>query len=175
MSASIGARLEAVHSGMAEEPMVEGLERASCGPAVKHLAHLGLHTARAGGSEADWRAWVHVHVHVLHDHMVEEGSSYAVVSPSVAGHDGSDSPDRAELTGMGIAKAARLHGQPLTMDQVSVVGHPPRDRDRRRFRSLQHRGIADANAEHVLTSLTEPFAAFECAINSPGRRRNDAE
>ena len=72
MSTSIGARLEAVHSGMADEPMAEGLERAACGPAVKHLAHLGIHTASAGGSEADWRAWVHEHVPEVSDALLAE-------------------------------------------------------------------------------------------------------
>ncbi|MDQ1454652.1 MAG: phosphoglycolate phosphatase, partial [Actinomycetota bacterium] len=39
---------------------------------------------------------------------------------------GSDSPDRAELTTLAVAKAARLH-DPLTPDQVYVVGDTPRD------------------------------------------------
>lgn len=62
MGTSVGARLQALHEGRIAEPLPEGLERASCGPAVKHLVHLAIHTADAGGSEADWRAWVTEHV-----------------------------------------------------------------------------------------------------------------
>ena len=39
---------------------------------------------------------------------------------------GSDSPDRAELTELAIAKAVRLHDG-LSPDQVFVVGDTPRD------------------------------------------------
>jgi hypothetical protein len=52
---SVGERLQAIHSGTVDEPLPEWLEQASCGPAVKHLSHLAMHTAMAGGSEADWR------------------------------------------------------------------------------------------------------------------------
>jgi hypothetical protein len=61
MSRSVSERLQAVHSSMGT-PLPEELEGASCGPTVKHLAHLAIHTAQNGGSEADWKAWVHKHV-----------------------------------------------------------------------------------------------------------------
>lgn len=61
-SESIGSRLEAVHNAVIDEPLPERLEEASCGPAVKHIAHLALHTADAGGTPDEWRAWVSIHV-----------------------------------------------------------------------------------------------------------------
>ncbi len=53
-----------------------------------------------------------------------EGAAHLKMQPGklnryfTFGSYGSDSPDRAELTEMGIAKAARLHGHDLTKDQV---------------------------------------------------------
>ncbi|MEO7126066.1 MAG: HAD family hydrolase [Nakamurella sp.] len=80
---------------------------------------------------------------------------------------GSDSPDRSELTEMGIAKAARLHGRKLTADQVYVVGDTPRDIEAAHAAGATGIGVAtghydikalrDANADHVLGSLVEPF------------------
>jgi hypothetical protein len=58
----VGAKLQAVHDGMPDEPLPEGLDSASCDPAVKHLAHLALHTAAANGTEADWKDWVRQNV-----------------------------------------------------------------------------------------------------------------
>lgn len=85
----------------------------------------------------------------------------------VFGSYGSDSSDRTELTEMGIAKAARLHGHELAMDQVYVVGDTPRDIEAAHAAGATAIGVAsghydigalrDANAEHVLGSLTEPF------------------
>ena len=79
---------------------------------------------------------------------------------------GSDSPDRAELTGLAIEKAGRLHTQ-LTPAQVSVVGDTPRDIDAARKAGAVSVGVAtgkysvadlsEAGADHVLSSLTEPF------------------
>ena len=79
---------------------------------------------------------------------------------------GSDSPDRAELTGVAIGKAARLHDQ-LTPAQVYVVGDTPHDVDAARQAGAVSVGVAsghysvgelaDAGADHVLGSLTEPF------------------
>lgn len=74
MTTHVGARLQAVHSGMAAEPLPEWLEEASCGPAVKHLAHLAMHTADAGGSEADWRSWVYEHVPDASDLLLAEAA-----------------------------------------------------------------------------------------------------
>lgn len=62
MTESVGSRLEAIHNAVADEPLPEGLDEASCGPAVKHLAHLALHTANAGGTPEEWRAWISEHV-----------------------------------------------------------------------------------------------------------------
>ena len=79
---------------------------------------------------------------------------------------GSDSPDRAELTGIAIEKAARLHAG-LTAGQVFVVGDTPRDIDAARQEGAVSVGVASghfsvdeltkAGADHVLGSLTEPF------------------
>jgi phosphoglycolate phosphatase len=79
---------------------------------------------------------------------------------------GSDSPDRAELTGLAIAKAARLHAR-LTPDQVYVVGDTPHDIEATRAAGAVSVGVASgkfstdelqkAGADHVLSSLEEPF------------------
>ncbi|MEO8750049.1 MAG: HAD family hydrolase [Allobranchiibius sp.] len=80
---------------------------------------------------------------------------------------GSDSPDRTELTEMGIAKAARLHGHPLAPEQVYVVGDTPRDIEAAHAAGATAVGVAsgryghdelcEAKAEPVLGSLGEPF------------------
>ncbi|MGI8416012.1 MAG: HAD family hydrolase [Nakamurella sp.] len=80
---------------------------------------------------------------------------------------GSDSPDRSELTEMGIAKAARLHGHPLTPEQVYIVGDTPRDIEAAHAAAATGIGVAsghydldalrEAKPEHALKSLTEPF------------------
>ena len=79
---------------------------------------------------------------------------------------GSDSPDRAELTGIAIEKAGRLHAQ-LTPAQVFVVGDTPRDIEATRKAGAGSVGVAtghysaselsEAGADHVLNSLEEPF------------------
>lgn len=80
---------------------------------------------------------------------------------------GSDSPSRPELTRLGIAKAARLHGHDLTRDDVYVVGDTPRDITGAHDAGATAIGVAsghysieqltEANADYVLGSLTEPF------------------
>jgi phosphoglycolate phosphatase len=79
---------------------------------------------------------------------------------------GSDSPDRAELTGLAIEKASRLHAQ-LSPTQVLVVGDTPRDIDAAKAAGAVSVGVAtgrfsvtelsEAGADHVLSSLEEPF------------------
>jgi len=79
---------------------------------------------------------------------------------------GSDSPDRAELTGLAIQKATRLHAG-LTPAQVFVVGDTPRDIDAAKAAGAVSVGVASgkfsvdelrtAGGDHVLGSLTEPF------------------
>ncbi len=79
---------------------------------------------------------------------------------------GSDSPDRAELTGIAIEKARRLHTR-LTSGQVFVVGDTPRDIEATRKAGAVSVGVASghysvadltkAGADHVLSSLAEPF------------------
>jgi phosphoglycolate phosphatase len=79
---------------------------------------------------------------------------------------GSDSPDRAELTGLGIEKAARLHAK-LTPDQVFVVGDTPRDHDAAKAAGAVSVGVATghyskdeltaAGFDFVLGSLRESF------------------
>jgi phosphoglycolate phosphatase len=79
---------------------------------------------------------------------------------------GSDSPDRSELTAIAIEKATRLHAQ-LTPAQVFVVGDTPHDINATRKAKAVSVGVASghysvdelaqAGADHVLDSLTEPF------------------
>jgi phosphoglycolate phosphatase len=79
---------------------------------------------------------------------------------------GSDSPDRAELTGIAVEKATRLHAE-LVPSQVFVVGDTPRDIDAARSAGAVSVGVATghfsvdelskAGADHVLGSLVEPF------------------
>jgi len=79
---------------------------------------------------------------------------------------GSDSPDRAELTGLAIEKASRLHAG-LGAAQVFVVGDTPKDIDAARAAGAVSVGVATghysvaeltaAGADHVLASLEEPF------------------
>jgi phosphoglycolate phosphatase-like HAD superfamily hydrolase len=80
---------------------------------------------------------------------------------------GSDSPDRIELTRLGLAKAARLHGRDLSPEQVYVVGDTPLDIAAGRAAQATTVGVASghyhadelhaAKADHVLQSLREPF------------------
>jgi phosphoglycolate phosphatase-like HAD superfamily hydrolase len=84
----------------------------------------------------------------------------------VFGAYGSDSPDRAELTGLAIAKATRLH-RSLSPPQVFVVGDTPRDIAAAQAADAVGIGVATghysvdelsaAGADHVLGSLEEPF------------------
>jgi phosphoglycolate phosphatase-like HAD superfamily hydrolase len=85
----------------------------------------------------------------------------------VFGSYGSDSPDRTEVTRLGIAKAARLHGGDLSAEQVYVVGDTPRDVAAGRAAGATAVGVATghygvdelgaAKPDHVLHSLTDPF------------------
>lgn len=80
---------------------------------------------------------------------------------------GSDSPDRTELTEMGIAKASRLHGSTISTRQVYVVGDTPHDIEAAHAAGATAVGVAtghygidalrQANADHVLPSLVDPF------------------
>jgi phosphoglycolate phosphatase-like HAD superfamily hydrolase len=79
---------------------------------------------------------------------------------------GSDAPDRAELTGIAIDKAARLHGK-LTPAEVYVVGDTPRDIEAAHAEGAVAVGVATgrystdqltaAGGDHVLGSLEEAF------------------
>jgi phosphoglycolate phosphatase len=79
---------------------------------------------------------------------------------------GSDSPDRAELTGLGIEKASRLHAG-LSAGQVFVIGDTPRDIEAAQAVGAVSVGVASghysveelaaANPDHVLRSLEDPF------------------
>jgi phosphoglycolate phosphatase len=79
---------------------------------------------------------------------------------------GSDSPDRGELTSLAVTKAARLHDA-LEPSRVYVVGDTPRDIDAAKHAQTLSVGVATgkysvdelraAGADHVLTSLEEPF------------------
>ena len=88
----------------------------------------------------------------------------------VFGAYGSDSPDRAEVTRLGIAKASRLHGRELAPGEVFVVGDTPHDIDAAHAAGATAVGVATghygpdvlraAKADYVLRSLTEPFPGF---------------
>jgi phosphoglycolate phosphatase len=79
---------------------------------------------------------------------------------------GSDSPDRGELTKLGIHKATQLHEQ-LTPEEVYVVGDTPLDIEAARSAGAVSVGVAsgrynidqlaDAGAVHVLGSLEDDF------------------
>src|SRR3984957_17291574 len=79
---------------------------------------------------------------------------------------GSDSPDRAELTGIAMEKATRLH-RGLTPSQVFVVGDTPRDIDAAAAAGAVSVGVASGNYSvdelaaaggvRVLKSLEDPF------------------
>lgn len=85
----------------------------------------------------------------------------------VFGAYGSDSPDRIELTRLGIAKAARIHGRDLPAQQVYVVGDTPLDIAAGRAAQATTIGVASghysvedlraAQADYVLPSLADPF------------------
>lgn len=84
----------------------------------------------------------------------------------VFGAYGSDSPDRTELTGLAIEKAARLHGE-LVPGQVYVVGDTPHDMDATNATGAVSVGVASghystdelraAGGVHVLSSLEDGF------------------
>ena len=102
-----------------------------------------------------------------------EGAARTKLEPSklnryfLFGSYGSDSPDRIELTRLGIAKAARLHGRDLSQQQVYVVGDTPLDIAAGRAAGATTVGVASghyhadelhaAKADHVMHSLSEPF------------------
>ena len=84
----------------------------------------------------------------------------------VFGAYGSDSPDRAELTGLAIEKATRLHDQ-LAPSQVYVVGDTPDDMVATNASGAVSVGVASghfsvaeleaAGGAHVLRSLEDRF------------------
>ncbi|MGW5658512.1 HAD family hydrolase [Streptomyces sp. NPDC003758] len=102
-----------------------------------------------------------------------EGAARIKLEPGNLGHYfvfgayGSDSPDRAEITRLAMAKAARLHGRDLTRADVYVVGDTPRDIEAAHAAHATAVGVASgrytaeelraAEADHVLTALTEAF------------------
>jgi phosphoglycolate phosphatase-like HAD superfamily hydrolase len=79
---------------------------------------------------------------------------------------GTDSPNRPELTKLGIEKAARLHDR-LSPAEVFVVGDTPHDIDAANAAGALSIGVASgrfstdelaaAGAAHVLRSLEDPF------------------
>lgn len=101
-----------------------------------------------------------------------EGAARTKLTPAnlnrffIFGAYGSDSPDRAELTGLAIDKATRLHGQ-LTPAQVYVVGDTPHDMEATIASGAVPVGVASghystgeleaAGGVYVLRSLEDPF------------------
>jgi phosphoglycolate phosphatase len=85
----------------------------------------------------------------------------------VLGGYGSDSPDRTELTKVGIAKASLLQGHQVSATHVFVVGDTPRDVQAARAAGAVSVAVASGRysvdeltavgADHVLASLADPF------------------
>jgi beta-phosphoglucomutase-like phosphatase (HAD superfamily) len=80
---------------------------------------------------------------------------------------GSDSGDRVELTRTGIERAAEIRGEPVTPADCDVVGDTPRDVAAAHGAGAVAVGVAtgdyslddlrNAGAEHVLTTLEDPY------------------
>jgi phosphoglycolate phosphatase len=85
----------------------------------------------------------------------------------VFGGYGSDSPDRDALTRIAIDKGSVIHGRTIDPPSVFVVGDTPRDVDAAQGAGCVSVAVASgrygvddlraAGADHVLTSLAEPF------------------
>jgi phosphoglycolate phosphatase-like HAD superfamily hydrolase len=102
-----------------------------------------------------------------------EGAARTKLAPGnlnrffVFGAYGSDSPDRAELTEVAIAKASALHGVSPDPDEVYVVGDTPLDMAAAKKCGAVAVGVASghfpadqltrAEADFVLASLEDPF------------------
>lgn len=97
----------------------------------------------------------------------------------VFGAYGSDSPDRAELTQVAIAKASTLHGSPLEPEEVYVVGDTPLDIAAAKKGGAVSVGVASghfsaeqlaqADADFVIGSLEEPFPNERVRAAATGR------
>jgi phosphoglycolate phosphatase len=80
---------------------------------------------------------------------------------------GTDSPDRTELTTAAVTRASMLHAHPLDPADVSVVGDTPLDVAAAKAAGARAIAVASgkygadelrgAGADHVLTSLADPF------------------
>lgn len=80
---------------------------------------------------------------------------------------GSDSPDRTELTRLGIQRAGGVLGRPMDPRQTWIVGDTPRDITAAHGAGAIAIGVAsgryttealrDAGADHVLSALTDEF------------------
>lgn len=62
MTSALSDRLRRIHDRFGDDPLPERFEEASCGPHAKHLAHLAMHAADAGGTRDEWLSWVRRHV-----------------------------------------------------------------------------------------------------------------
>ncbi len=84
----------------------------------------------------------------------------------VFGAYGSDSPDRTELTGLAIGKAARLHDQ-LAPSQVYVVGDTPHDMEATNASGAVSVGVASGHysvAELETAGGAYVLASLECGF-----------
>ena len=80
---------------------------------------------------------------------------------------GSDSSDRAELTRLAVERAGRIHGHPLDVARLLVIGDTPRDIDAAHAVGAIAVGVAtgkytvealrEAGADHALATLEEPL------------------
>jgi len=106
-----------------------------------------------------------------------EGAARTKLAPAnlnryfVFGGYGSDARDRGELIRVAVRRASELHDDPLGRDDVMVVGDTPRDVEAAHAADVRCVGVASgkysvedlqaAGAEHVLTSLKEPFPGLD--------------
>jgi phosphoglycolate phosphatase len=84
---------------------------------------------------------------------------------------GSDSADRGELIRVAIERASPLHDGPLPPTEIVVVGDTPHDVEAAREAGVVSIAVAsgkysvdelrDARADHVMTSLKDPFPGSE--------------
>jgi len=102
-----------------------------------------------------------------------EGAARTKLTPAnlnrffVFGGYGSDTRDRPKLIRVAIDRASELRDEPLGANDVLVVGDTPRDVEASHAAGVPCVGVAsgkysveqlrDARAEHVLSSLNEPF------------------
>ncbi|MFL5768158.1 MAG: HAD family hydrolase [Actinomycetota bacterium] len=106
-----------------------------------------------------------------------EGAARTKLTPAnlnrffVFGGYGSDSRDRAKLIDIAIERASQLHDDPLGRGDIVIVGDTPNDVEAAHAADVPAVGVAsgkysvedlrEAGAQHVLSSLEEPFPGLD--------------